>query len=31
VIHRDADDHTTDPTGNSGPRFACGEIVDIER
>ena len=31
VIHRDADDHTTDPTGNSGPRVACGEIVDIER
>jgi Cu-Zn family superoxide dismutase len=31
VIHRDADDHRTDPTGNSGPRIACGVIVDVER
>lgn len=31
VIHRDADDHMTDPSGNSGPRIACGEIVDVTR
>ncbi len=31
VIHRDADDHVTDPSGNSGPRIACGEIVDVTR
>jgi len=27
VIHADPDDHVTDPTGNSGARIACGEIV----
>jgi Cu-Zn family superoxide dismutase len=31
VIHRDADDLITDPSGNSGPRVACGEVVDVER
>jgi superoxide dismutase, Cu-Zn family len=27
VIHGAADDHRTDPTGNSGGRIACGVIV----
>jgi Cu-Zn family superoxide dismutase len=27
VVHRDADDFTTQPSGNSGPRVACGVIV----
>ena len=27
VVHRDLDDYTTQPAGNSGPRFACGVIV----
>jgi superoxide dismutase, Cu-Zn family len=27
VIHADADDEKTDPTGNSGGRIACGVIV----
>jgi hypothetical protein len=27
VIHGAADDHRTDPTGNSGPRIACGVIT----
>lgn len=27
VIHADADDDRTDPTGNSGGRIACGVIV----
>lgn len=27
VIHTAPDDHRTDPTGNSGPRLACGVIV----
>jgi Cu-Zn family superoxide dismutase len=26
VIHAQADDHRTDPSGNSGARIACGEI-----
>jgi len=26
VVHRDADDYTTQPSGNSGPRVACGVI-----
>ena len=26
VIHRDPDDQTTDPSGNSGARMACGII-----
>jgi superoxide dismutase, Cu-Zn family len=27
VVHRDADDYLTQPSGNSGPRIACGVIV----
>jgi Cu-Zn family superoxide dismutase len=27
VIHAQADDHTTDPAGNSGDRIACGAII----
>jgi Cu-Zn family superoxide dismutase len=27
VVHRDADDYTTQPSGNSGPRIACGVIT----
>jgi Cu-Zn family superoxide dismutase len=26
LVHRDADDFTSQPAGNSGPRFACGVI-----
>jgi superoxide dismutase, Cu-Zn family len=26
VIHANADDYTTDPSGNSGPRIACAKI-----
>jgi Cu-Zn family superoxide dismutase len=27
VVHRDPDDYTSQPAGNSGPRIACGVIV----
>lgn len=27
VVHADADDYTSQPAGNSGPRAACGVIV----
>jgi len=31
VIHADEDDLVTDPTGNSGKRIGCGEIVATDR
>jgi Cu-Zn family superoxide dismutase len=27
IVHRDADDYTSQPAGNSGPRIACGVIL----
>ena len=26
IVHRDADDYRSQPTGNAGPRIACAEI-----
>jgi Cu-Zn family superoxide dismutase len=31
VIHANADDYTTDPSGNSGPRIACGKLDLTQR
>ena len=27
IIHENADDYKTDPSGNSGKRIVCGEIT----
>ena len=27
IVHRDPDDYTSQPAGNSGPRLSCGLIV----
>lgn len=27
IVHRDADDYRSDPTGNAGPRIACGVLT----
>jgi len=27
-VHRDPDDYKSQPAGNSGPRLACGVIVE---
>jgi Cu-Zn family superoxide dismutase len=27
IVHRDADDYMSQPSGNSGPRVACGAII----
>ena len=29
VVHKDPDDFTTQPAGNSGPRVACGVIRKV--
>lgn len=31
IIHRMPDDMTTQPSGNSGEKIACGEIVGVRR
>jgi len=29
IIHSDPDDFTTQPSGNSGKKIACGEIIKL--
>jgi superoxide dismutase, Cu-Zn family len=29
IVHRDPDDYRTQPTGNAGPRLACGVIAKV--
>jgi Cu-Zn family superoxide dismutase len=31
IVHRDPDDLKTQPTGNAGPRVACGVIVELTK
>ncbi len=31
IIHADTDDFTTQPSGNSGKKIACGEIIKLQK